>query len=157
MYSFSGNCAASVPISTFCVCERFLYSQDRSTYTMSCSRTDRSIVGTFNSLTDTWMWKLCPHNSFSGNMCFEFSVLILCSAAQNRSLYAAFKVYCQILYAVHRNKALPTQQIWTLTFSMLCDGYIEVNVYERVMPRLPGEASCPPNSIVHNKGTNQQD
>ncbi len=30
MHLFSGT--ASVPISTFCVCERFLYSQDRSTY-----------------------------------------------------------------------------------------------------------------------------
>jgi hypothetical protein len=26
MYSFSGNCAASVPISTSCACERFIYS-----------------------------------------------------------------------------------------------------------------------------------
>jgi hypothetical protein len=31
MYSFSGNCVASVPIST-CVCERFIYSQDQSTH-----------------------------------------------------------------------------------------------------------------------------
>jgi hypothetical protein len=28
MYSFSGDCAASVPISTSCVCERFIYSQE---------------------------------------------------------------------------------------------------------------------------------
>ncbi len=37
----------------------------------------------FKSLTDTWMWKwgLRPHNSFSGNICFEFSVLCLCSVS----------------------------------------------------------------------------
>jgi hypothetical protein len=36
------------------------------------------------SLADIWMWKLGlrPHNSFSGNICFEFSVLRLCSAGQ---------------------------------------------------------------------------
>jgi hypothetical protein len=32
MYSISGNCAASVPISTSCVSERFIYFQDQSTY-----------------------------------------------------------------------------------------------------------------------------
>ncbi len=33
IYSFSGNCPASVPIFTFmCLCEQFIYSQDRSTY-----------------------------------------------------------------------------------------------------------------------------
>jgi hypothetical protein len=33
------------------------------------------------SLTDTWMWKLVlwPCNSFSGNICFQFSVLVLCN------------------------------------------------------------------------------
>ncbi len=39
MYSFSGNCAASVPISKFtCVCERFIHSQDRSTYFLQQNR-----------------------------------------------------------------------------------------------------------------------
>ncbi len=47
MYSFSGNSAASVPISTFsCVCERFIYSQDQSTYFLQQNR------GIYKSLTD---------------------------------------------------------------------------------------------------------
>jgi hypothetical protein len=36
MYSFSGNCEASVPIS--CVCERFMYSQDQFTYFLQQNR-----------------------------------------------------------------------------------------------------------------------
>jgi hypothetical protein len=46
---------------------------------ISCNRIGRSIVGIYKSLTDTCMWKLgrWPHNSFSGNICFEFSVLFL--------------------------------------------------------------------------------
>ncbi len=41
---------------------------------ISCSRIGRSIVGRYKSLTDTWMRKLglWPHNSFSGNICFNF-------------------------------------------------------------------------------------
>ncbi len=44
-----------------------------------CSRIGRPNVGIYKSLTDTWMWKLGlrPRNSFSGNICFEFSVLCL--------------------------------------------------------------------------------
>jgi hypothetical protein len=38
MYSFSGNCSASVPIYISCVCERFLYSQDRPTYIQQQNR-----------------------------------------------------------------------------------------------------------------------
>ncbi len=46
-----------------------------------CSRIGRPIVGIYKSLTDTWMVKLGlrPCSSFSGNICFEFSVLCLCS------------------------------------------------------------------------------
>ncbi len=86
MWSFSGNCAASVQISTFmCLWAIFIfiYSQDRSTYfPTDRSQIGRSIVGIYKSLTDTWKWKLGlrPRNSFSGNICFEFSVLCLCSA-----------------------------------------------------------------------------
>ncbi len=59
-----------------CVCERFIYSH------ISCSRIGRSMVGIYKSLTDTWMWELglWPCYSFSGNICFQFSVLFLCSA-----------------------------------------------------------------------------
>ncbi len=48
------------------------------------ARTGRSILGIYKSLTDTWMWKLGlrPRNSFSGIICFEFSVLFLCSVCR---------------------------------------------------------------------------
>jgi hypothetical protein len=65
-----------------CVCERFIFP--RIGPHISCSRIGRSILGMYKSLTDTWMWKLglWPRNSSSGNMCFEFSVLVLCSVGE---------------------------------------------------------------------------
>ncbi len=53
---------------------------------ISSSRNDSSIVGLYNSLTDTWMWKLGlrPRYSFSGNICFQFSAFFLCSAVTHR-------------------------------------------------------------------------
>ncbi len=63
-----------------CVCERFIYSQDRSTCFLQQNRQiNRGNI--YKSLTGTWMWKsgLWPHNSFSGNICLEFSVLVLWS------------------------------------------------------------------------------
>jgi hypothetical protein len=51
LYSFSGNYAVSVPISTFI--ERFIYSQDRSTYLAAAKYTDNP--KTYKSLTDMWV------------------------------------------------------------------------------------------------------
>ncbi len=47
---------------------------------ISCSRIGRLIVGKYKSLTDTCMLKLglWPRKYFSGNICFKFSVLVLC-------------------------------------------------------------------------------
>ncbi len=61
IYAFSGNCAASALISG----PHF-----------SSSRKGRPIVGIYNSLTDTWILTLglVPQYSFSGNICFKFSV-----------------------------------------------------------------------------------
>ena len=80
IYSFPGNCAASVPISTL-MCLWAIYIFSGSVHIFSCSRIGRSIMGMHKSLTDTWMWKLglLQRNSFSGNFFLEFLVLVLCS------------------------------------------------------------------------------
>jgi hypothetical protein len=63
-----------------CVCDLYI---PRIGPLISCSRIGRSIVGIYKQLTDTWMLKLRlrPRHSFSGNICFEFSVLVLCSVS----------------------------------------------------------------------------
>ncbi len=73
---FLGIAQSQSQYSHSCVCERFI-----SIGSHICSRIGRSIVGIYKSLTVTWMWKvgLWPRNSFSGNICFEFPVLCLCS------------------------------------------------------------------------------
>ncbi len=61
------------------VFERFFIP--RISLHISSSKTGRPIVGIYNSLTDTWMWKLGlrPRYSFSGNICFKYSAFCLCS------------------------------------------------------------------------------
>ncbi len=86
----SGNCAALVvSISTF-MCLWAIYIFRGSVHIFSCSRIGRLIVGIYKSLTDTWMLKLglWSHNSLSGNICFEFSVLCLLQCGQVGSLSA---------------------------------------------------------------------
>ncbi len=80
IYSFYGNCSASVPISTF-MCLWAIYIFPGSVHIFSSSRKGRPIVGIYNLLTDTWMWKLGlrPRYSFSGNICFKFLAFCLCS------------------------------------------------------------------------------
>ncbi len=100
MYSFSGNCAVSVPISTFmCLGAIYIFQEwVVGTPHISCSRIGWSVVGIYKSLADTWMWKLglWPRNSFSGNICFAFSVLVLCSAS-DRFLFRAGHLFNSIL------------------------------------------------------------
>ncbi len=65
-----------------CVCERYVFLYiPRIGPHISSSRKGRPIVGIYNSLTDTWMWKLGlrPRYSFSGNICFKFLTFCLCS------------------------------------------------------------------------------
>jgi hypothetical protein len=94
MYSFSGNCAASVQISTF-MCLWAIYIFLGSVHIFPKSRKGRSIVGINKLLTDTWMWKLglWPRNFFFGNICFEFSVLVLCSVRWTHMIYWTLFLY----------------------------------------------------------------
>jgi hypothetical protein len=83
MCSQKRTCAASVPISTF-VYLWAIYILPRSVQIFHCSRIGRPIPQRHMNV-EVGLW---PRNSFSGNICFEFSVLCVCSGGQ--------KVKCEL-------------------------------------------------------------
>ncbi len=83
MYSFSGNCAASVPISTF------IYSQDRSTYLPVAARSWEYINRSKNMNVEIGT---VAGQFFSGNICFKFSVLFLCTVIPYPLFLSARKI-----------------------------------------------------------------
>ncbi len=80
MYSQKRNCAALVPHSFMCLWAIYIFPG--MVHIFSCSRIGRPIVGIYKSITDKWMRKLGLRlrSSFSGNICFKFLALCLCSA-----------------------------------------------------------------------------
>jgi len=99
---------------------------------VSSSRKGRPIVGVYNLLTDTWMWKLGlrPRYSFSGNICFKFWAFCLCSVQAIHSsavtkqklkkggaLHYMDEAYILVIIRSGENLAhvfrqLPMRQIW---------------------------------------------
>ena len=64
-----------------CVCERFIYSQDRSTYFLQQKRQLHHGNTLFANRHMNVEIGLRPRYSFSGNICFQFSEFFLSSAA----------------------------------------------------------------------------
>ncbi len=94
MYSQKKNCAASVPISIL-MCLWAIYICPEWVHIFSCSRVGIPILGIYKSLSETWMWKLglWLRNSFSGNICFKFSVLCFCSVLfQHHTSYIPYSL-----------------------------------------------------------------
>jgi hypothetical protein len=74
-----------------CVCELFIYIPRIGPH-ISSSRNGSSIVGIYNSLTDTRMWKLGlrPRYSFSGNICFKVSAFFFAVPYRSHKFYYSF-------------------------------------------------------------------
>jgi hypothetical protein len=76
----------------------------------------KPIIGIYKSLKGTWMCKLGlrPRNSFSGNVCFEFLVLCLCSAMQIKFSRAFVRT------SIIHSRALRTYHSHVLKLSFSC-------------------------------------
>jgi hypothetical protein len=108
MYSFSGNCVASVPISTFmCLWAIHIFSGSVHIFP-AAEKADRSWQYIYKSLTDTRMWilGLWLRNSFSAKICFEFSALVLCSECQMLYVLLALSLKRRV-FTVHGRVARP--------------------------------------------------
>ncbi len=115
--SFLGIARPQPQFQHSCVWERFILSQDRSTYFLQQNRqTDRENT-VYKSLTDTWIWKLGlrPRYFFSGNICFEISVFCLCSVLQAKLLPAS----------TEKRKTRTGERKLFLIWSCLADGEVQ--------------------------------
>ncbi len=84
---FPGIVQPQSQFSLWCVCERFIYSQDRSTYFLQQNKQiDHQIIKTTHRHINVEIGTVA-RNSFFGNTCSEFSVLVLCSAVQIFYIY----------------------------------------------------------------------
>ncbi len=91
---------------------------------ISCSRMQIDCVNIKIS-TDTRMWKsgLQPRNSFSGNICFEFSVLVLCSVDDNTKNHRLLDILFSLIKTDSRNQyyvmmesgSQPQEMKWVLS------------------------------------------
>ncbi len=93
IYSFSGNSAASAPISLFmCLWAIYMYIPRISLH-ISSSQTGRPIVGIYNSLTDTWMWKLGlrPRYSFLWEYLFQIFGILSLQCGKCAYMYIRFQ------------------------------------------------------------------
>jgi hypothetical protein len=77
-----------------------------SVHIFFCSTIGRPIMRIYKSITDTWMWKwgLRSHNSFSGNICFEyrycvFAVSIYCTFQHTVSFFQKIISYFYIIWS----------------------------------------------------------
>ncbi len=83
IYSFSGNCAASAPISTF-MCLWAIYIFPGSVHIFPpAEKADPS----WEYISRSQTHELRPQYSFSGNICFNFSAFCLCSVLFTGNLF----------------------------------------------------------------------
>jgi hypothetical protein len=95
---------------------------------ISSSRNGSSTMGIYNSLTDTWMWKLGlrPRYSFSGNICFKFSAFFLCSVSYLRGKGSLVRVYWNSQMVSHiLESSLLFSHVWmTLKLTLISFSFL---------------------------------